>query len=267
MYIETSSNSFGSALDAIFAQKKQYHYVYVSIGSKFNQQDVFFRMSVSDLAKRVDTNTLMQMVPVFLRIKPADQNILVISIDTYHDYHDVKMNRRQIESVLEKNMDCIMINMFCTNDNLRDFCTKLFTKISFHNIHEANCMICNYVKFMNMPNEVEQMSETMIPVAIQSVLERPEFSKYKNCYAEWCGYKYNLYNCIYKVSSIKHDLYLYKRLHDMETFITHTIPLSRLVHDTKLQNLLENSYDISSYHDVDDNNVIARSLWQIYSTD
>lgn len=266
MFIETISNTLSSALDTVFAQKKHYHYVYVSIGSKFNQQDVFFRTSVSDLAKRVDTNTLMQMVPVFLRMKPPDRNILVISIDTYRDANEVQMNRRQIQSVLDKNMDCIMANMFCTNDNLREFCTKLLTKMSFHDIPDTSCLICNYVKFMNMPNEMEKISETVIPVAIQSILNQPDFIKYKNCYAEWCGYKYNIYNCVYKVSAIKHDLYFYKRLHDMETYFTHMTP-SRHVRDIKLQHLLENSYDISSYHDVDNDTEIAQSLWRIYGND
>lgn len=264
MFIETESNTFTFAFDTIFAQKKHYHYVYMSIGSKYNQQDVFFQAPGFDLAKRVDTNTSMQMVPVFLRGKPADRNILVISVDTYRNSTESQMNKRQIQSVLDKNMDCIMVNMFCNNENLCELCTKLLSKVVLHNIPESSCIICNYVKFMNMPNETERISETMIPVAIQSVLNKREFVKYKMCYAEWFGYKYSLYNCIYKVLPTKTDLYLYKRIHELDAYLTHTMPMSLQIRDIKLHTLMENSYDISSYHVDEDADVIAPSLRQIY---
>ena len=150
MLFDTNSNSFSATLASVFAQQKKYHYVYVSIGSKYNQPDVYFYSAKSSLAKRVDTNALEQMVPIYLRIKPTDRNILVVVIDTFNADNDIQMNRRLIQSILTENIDCILVNMFCTNDNLHELCSKLIAKVLVENIHESNCMICNYVKYLNI---------------------------------------------------------------------------------------------------------------------
>lgn len=261
-------STFSAALDTAFTQHRHYDYVYMSIGSKFNQQDAFFHSVNFPLAKRVDTNALLQMVPMFIRTKPSNQRTLVISVDTYRNGDDILMNQRQIQSVITENIDCIMVDMFCTSETLRELCSTLFTKMIIHDIQENNVMVCNFVKFMNTPNEMEMKSETVIPDTIQSTLQKPEFKKYVNCYAEWYGYIYGLYNCIYTVSPFKNDLYFKKRMTDMETYITQltSVPLKPQLHrNIKLSKLLMNTYDISSYHDETYTMSIAPSLSYIYN--
>ena len=269
MLFDTNSNSFSATLTAVFAQQKKYHYVYVSIGSKYNQHDVYFYSSKSPLAKRVDTNALEQMVPIFLRIKPTDRNILVVVIDTFNADNDIQMNRRLIQSVLTENMDCILVNMFCTNDNLYELCSKLFSKVLQENVDESNCMVCNYVKYLNMPNELEKVAEAAIPATVQSVLGRPDFNKYKDCYYEWYGYRNSLYNCIYNVSYAKGNLYFHKRAHDLEMKLEQLVNLHRrpiqAIHDKNIAGLLTNSYDITSPYDVDSDTGFSLSLHQIHS--
>jgi hypothetical protein len=269
MLFETDLNTYAVTLTTVFAQQKKYEYVYVSIGSKYNQHDVYFYSYNSPLAKRVDTNALEQMVPVFLRIKPIDRNILVIVIDTFNTDNDIQMNRRLIQSILTENMDCILINMFCTNDNLHEFCSKLIAKVLLENIHESNCMICNYVKFLNMPNELEKVAEAVIPATVQSVLSRPDFNKYKDCYYEWYGYRNSLYNCIYNVSYAKSNLYFHKRAHDLEIKMEQLANLHRrpiqVIYDKNIVGLLTHSYDITSPYDVDSDTGFSLSLYQMHS--
>jgi hypothetical protein len=269
MLFDTNSNSFSATLTAVFAQKKKYKYVYVSIGSKYNQHDVYFYSPKLPLAKRVDTNALEQMVPVFLRIKPIDRNVLVIVIDTFNADKDFQMNRRLIQSVLAENIDCILVNMYVMNDNLQELCSKLFAKVLLENIHESNCMICNYVKYLNMPNEYERVAEAAIPATIQSVLSQPDFNKYKECYYEWYGYKYSLYNCIYNVSYAKGNLYFHKRAHDLEMKMEQLVNLHRrpiqVIHDKNIVGLMTHSYDITSPYDVDSDTGFSLSLHQIHS--
>jgi len=120
-----------------------------------------------------------------------------------------------------------------------------------------------------MPNELEKVAEAAIPATVQSVLSRPDFNKYKDCYYEWYGYRSNLYNCIYKVSYAKGNLYFHKRAHDLEMKLEQLVNLHRrpiqVIHDKNIAGLLTNSYDITSPYDVDSDTGFSLSLHQIHS--
>ncbi len=250
MIINTNEYNFTNSLTTSF-QSKQYQYVYISIGSKFNQQDVYFKSASGLLANRVDTNAIMQMVPMFLRTKTDNTHILNIMIDTFSARTDLDMNERLIHSVIPDNMDCIIVNMKCTDTNLKEIFVNIMEWVLSKNISPLCFMICNYVKHMNEPNMAEYETEIMIPKCIQSVLHE---SNYNTCYYEWYGYKYDLYNCIYNVSFANRDLYFnqtsshlisYVKLMSRPYISNATTPCS------KLEGLLHNSYDISHGYDID----------------
>lgn len=250
MIINTNESNFTNALTTSF-QTKKYQYVYISIGSKFNQQDVYLNSVSGSVANRVDTNAIMQMVPMFLRTKPGNTHILNIVIDTFSTRTDMDMNKRLINSVTPDNMDCILVNMKCTATNLKEIFIQILERVLVQDINPLCVMICNYVKYINEPNMDEHETEIMIPKCIQSVLNT---SNYKNCYYEWYGYKYDLYNCIYNVSFAARDLYFYQTT----SHLIHHIKIMSRPHISndippcsKLDGLLHNSYDISHNYNID----------------
>jgi hypothetical protein len=255
MIIKTDEHNLESTLNSFIQSNKQYQYGYISIGSKYNQLDVYFKSGSNTLANRVDTNAIIQMVPMFLRNKPPNMHILNIIIDIFPTQIDMDMNERFITSVIPDNMDCILINMKCTATNLNEQFINIMERVLHQNINPLSFIICNYVKHMNEPNKAEYETEIMIPTCIQHVLNNPRYNKYSTCYYEWYGYKFNLYNCIYNASFAQTDLYFYQTTSYLINYISWItkplfIPSSTNPH-SKLDNLLQNSYDISYSTDVE----------------
>jgi hypothetical protein len=251
LFIADSKNCI-TTIDTVF-KNKSYHYVYVSIGSKYNQQDVYFYSSSMPVAKRVDTNALQQMVPMFLYTKPSSTNILNITIDIFSSDHELQFNKRLIVSTDIENMDNIIINMNCNEQNIIAFGEKLLSLVSYTNILETNFMLCNYVKFANSPNYEELHAENKIPIHLENLF-KGKYSKYINSYYEWYGYKYNLYNCIYNVSYGKKDIYLYKtttELNNIMNILRNQNIQTKKINDIKIIELMVNSYDISVINDTE----------------
>jgi hypothetical protein len=242
MLFITESNNYITVIDNIF-KNKSYHYVYVSIGSKYNQQDVYFYSSSMPLAKRVDTNAVYQMVPLFLYTKPSSKNILNITIDIFRTEDEIQFNKRLIESTDIDNMDNLIINMICNEETITEFGEHILSKLMKFNILEPNFMLCNYVKFANSPNPTEFHAENKIPMYLEKLFK----DKYNKSYYEWYGYKYNLYNCIYNVSYGKSDIYLYKSKNDLNDKIDLLCNqnIEKKINNQKIIDLMVNSYDIS----------------------
>uniref|UniRef100_A0A6C0J144 Uncharacterized protein n=1 Tax=viral metagenome TaxID=1070528 RepID=A0A6C0J144_9ZZZZ len=248
MVFITDSNNYITNIDNIF-KNKSYHYVYVSIGSKYNQQDVYFYSSSMPLAKRVDTNAVHQMVPLFLYTKPSSKNILNITIDIFSTEYEIQFNKRLIESTDIENMDNLIINMSCNKANLNAFGEHILSTLMNSNILEPNFMLCNYVKFANSPNPEEFHAEKKIPIYLEKLFK----DKYMNSYYEWYGYNYNLYNCIYNVSYGKSDIYLYKTKNDLNNIIDLLCNqnIQKKINDQKIIELMANSYDISVINEIE----------------
>lgn len=252
MIIKTNENNYINSLTTSF-HSIQYNYVYISIGSKYNNQDVWFKPNIGELSTHVDTNASVQMVPMFLRTKPDNMHILNILIDIFPTQNDMDMNERLINSVITENMDCILINMKCTVTNLKEILENIMSHVLSQNINPLCFMICNYVKYMNEPNRNENESVIFIPKSIISVLKK---SDYENCYYEWYGYNYDLYNCIYNVLFTSKDLYFYQTTIQLINYIKIiSKPFNTAARSSKLDGLLQNSYDISGYYDIDCNQI------------
>jgi hypothetical protein len=65
-------------------------------------------------------------------------------------------------------------------------------------IEMNNVMICNYVKHLNIPNFIEENAEIMIPETIQNTLNSLSPDKYSYCFYQWFGYRFYMYNFIYR---------------------------------------------------------------------
>lgn len=251
MIINTNENHYTNPLNELF-KSKRYTYAYISIGSKYNQPDVWFKPK-GELSTRVDTNAIVQMVPMFLRTKPDNMHILNILIDIFPTQHDMDMNKRLIDTVITDNMDCIIINMKCTATNLKEILESIMRNILNQKINPLCFMICNYVKYMNEPNRDENESVIFIPKSIISVLNKTD---YQNCYYEWYGYNYNLYNCIYNVLFVSRDLHFYQTTLKLVNYIKLiSKPSITTARCSRLDGLLYNSYDISEYYDINCNQI------------
>ena len=261
MVFITDSKNYITVIDNVF-KNKSYHYVYVSIGSKYNQQDVYFYSSSMPLAKRVDTNAVHQMVPLFLYTKPSSKNILNITIDIFSSESEIQLNKRLIESTDIDNMDNLIINMSCNEETIKEFGEHILSKLMNFNILEPNFMLCNYVKFANSPNPEELHAENKIPIYLENIFK----DKYVKSYYEWYGYKYNLYNCIYNVNYGKTDIYLYKTKNDLNNIIGVLCNqnIQKKNTDIKIIELMVNSYDISVINETEPLIGFSHSMHELY---
>ena len=264
MIVVTDSKNCINTIDNIF-KNQSYHYVYVSIGSKYNQQDVYFYSSSMPVAKRVDTNALRQMVPLFLYTKPPLKKILNITIDIFNTEQEILFNKRLIESSEIDNMDNVIINMSCNEANIIAFGERILSLVSYNNILETNFMLCNYVKFANSPNPEELHAENNIPIYLEKIFK----GNYSKSYYEWYGYKYNLYNCIYSVSYGKQDIFLYKTmnyLNDRMKILSNNHKKEYIMNfDIKITELMSNTYDISSINETEPMIGFTYSIHQQYN--
>ena len=96
IYIDNFEN-----LDGYLSTK--YDYVYISIGSKFNQE------RVNRYIRR--TNAQEQMFPLFLQGR-FDKNILLIVVDVFPDMDSIVQSTDLIDSAITENITCLVINRF-----------------------------------------------------------------------------------------------------------------------------------------------------------
>jgi hypothetical protein len=146
------------------------------------------------------------------------------------------------------------------------FMEDLLEFVRHTNVSNNNFMICNYIKFLNAPNEIERRSATSIPDAIQRVLNLETNARYSGCFYDWFGYnpaKYN-YICCYKCRNQIN----YASLHKLEKILNelNDDPSAKItVRNYAETNFWDNIYDITSYGI--DKNKISMSLreWFIYN--
>ena len=190
--VDIIDNDILNRLTQILTVLQEYDYIYISIGSKPNQSMVPFSPN------KKKSNAYEQMFPVFLQRE--DKKILVIVID--------KFNKRllnhvsnQLNRVLTDNIDFYILNGLCNKKFLSEFLQLFVEKLKDINFPPSLFMICNYVRFMNTPNEIELDSEKYIPQIVQEKLNETE--AYDNCFYQWFGYRYYFYNYIYKYKNLQ----------------------------------------------------------------
>ena len=185
-------NDILNRLTQILTVLQEYEYIYISIGSKPNQRIVPFTPN----EKR--SNAYEQMFPVFLQ--RDDKKILVIAIDKFDKRLSTHVSN-QLNTILTDNIDFYILNCLCSKNFLSEFLQLFVEKLKDINFPPSLFMICNYVRFMNTPNEIELDSEKYIPQIIQEKLN--ETNIYDNCFYQWFGYRYYFYNYVYKYKNLQ----------------------------------------------------------------
>jgi hypothetical protein len=124
-------------------------------------------------------------------------------------------------------------------------------------------MICNYIKFLNAPNDIERRSATSIPEAIQRVLNLELNAVYSDCFYDWFGYNPARYNyvCCYKYRNQIN----YASLQKLEKILNELQrdPSAKItVRNYAETNFWDNVYDITGYGI--DKNKISMSLREVF---
>jgi hypothetical protein len=192
--VKILNNNILSRLSQILTTIQKYDYIYISIGSKPNKSVVPFtphdKMS----------NAYEQMFPVFLQ--RDDTQILIIAIDQFNKNNLTHVSNH-IDNITTDNIDFYILNTLCGKDFLIQFMQLFLEKLKAIDFSSNSLMICNYVRFMNTPNNIEFESEKMIPDVIQSSLNRTQI--YDSCFYQWFGYRYYFYNYVYNYKNLQNS--------------------------------------------------------------
>ena len=233
IYIDNFEN-----LDGYLSTK--YDYVYISIGSKFNQE------RVNRYIRR--TNAQEQMFPLFLQGR-FDKNILLIVVDVFPDMDSIVQSTDLIDSAITENITCLVINQFCNHTFLTSFIKKMTDYFQSHQISHLNCMICNYVRHMNTPNPIEQDSEDNIPSIIQNYLNKYNNGKYDTCLYQWFGYRTYFYNYIYNYKNMRRFEFLHTHMNTVEGLLQEMSNFdnnkSTVIQNPSVIHILKNMVDIT----------------------
>lgn len=218
--------------------------VYVSIGSKYNAPYVNFNGKCE-----TETNSLFQMLPWFLQMKETydDDQSIVIVIDDFNNNANYVENLNLLHSLPIDGTHIIVCNTHCTEDFLTQFVNQLVNFLRQSNISSENFLICNYVKYMNVPNDFERMSETIIPETIQQVLNIEHNSVYSERFYDWFGYSYPLYNYIYCYKKYRNNYMAMRRLEAILIRLKEDPCVKIKFRDYNETNYWDKIYDITSY--------------------
>lgn len=257
--INKNIDDIHSEIGRIIYESGEFNMIYVSIGGKLNEYTVQFR---ENARKQHPTNSRQQMYPTFLRHRNQTNKILIIAIDNFRDRFIFENNKQIIENIMENNVTFIMVNYQFNKQSLILF-TQFITKIAKNNEIDKNMfIICNFVKHLNEPNIREHRDEEMIPKTIQSVLN--ESSEYSDCFYEWFGYRFYLYNFIYRYKPYEFGLHLGRLIPDIEFLIEKqtkdNMKSVSVVQNSALIKFLDNVYDITGGVDNDDYTNMTVSL-------
>lgn len=243
-------NDLQQTLIQLFNTKK-YKYIYVSIGSKWNQHHYEYTEIYGNTKTR-PTNSHLQLVPNFVRHRK--EKTLLISFDKYHNVENRMENFKIVQKRLDENMDFIFYDNIDNIDILESFLQFILEMIEMNKISPDDFMVVNYIRFQR-PNHLEYFNEKNSKELVKNILKN---SIYKNCNYVWFGYQENLYNIIYNYNNYE----LMYRFNEILCTL-HTLLRSLLFgkenafyvynyYKTQKNNLyftifLKNTVDISSY--------------------
>lgn len=168
-----------SAVNSILSNEEINH-IYISIGGKINSKT------------SIDfNNSIYHLLPSYLSFDSSQSMIIVL--DSFTEYEYNKCSKR----ILDHNINAILCNCFVDKPFIQEFIPYIINLSKNLCLTPKNLVICNYVKFKNMPNENERLSLHNIPIHIYDILQQIEFKEYIDCFYEWFGYHNTLYNYIY----------------------------------------------------------------------
>jgi len=218
--------------------------VYVSIGSKYNAPYVNFNGK-----NETETNSLFQMLPGFLQMKETymDDQTIVIVIDDFNNKPNYIENVNLLQSLPIQGTHIVICNVHCTEEFLTEFVSQLIDFLRESSISKENFLICNYVKFMNVPNDFERMAETLIPETIQTILNLHQNSIYSDRFYDWFGYNSSLYNYIYCYKLHRNNYTAMRKLENNLINLKNDPAIKIKFRDYNETNYWDQIYDITNY--------------------
>jgi len=254
---ETSLETFKNVINLLLYNRNCYDKIYISFGSKLTDAFITFDYPTKIRNSKICSNSIEQMMPVFIKTCNFDTRILSVVIDNFENEHNINKNLVLLEPEQKPNIDIVIFDKFCSQPFLTEL-IKYFVKLFIlFDLNQKNVMICNYINYNDKTkNEIDLYSQKMIPETIQKVLDNQEFEKYTYCFYQWFGYKFYFYNFIYNykifglIMSIN-DNYL----NDLEMLVKELIGddvnnneknKKMLVTEPKMLLIMENIYDITS---------------------
>mgnify|MGYP000876611984 CR=1 FL=1 len=233
-------NDIIERMDQIFTVIAEYDYVYISIGSKPNGRFVPFQIE----HKR--SNAYEQMFPVFLRTE--EHRILILAIDIF-DNKTLSQVSSNLNYELTHNIDFYLINQICDESFLTTFLNAIVSKLVEISFSPSSLIICNFVRFMNEPNQIEKESENMIPQKIQSSLDN---TVYDRCFYQWFGYRFQFYNYVYNYKNLQDNSQtVIRSINSVESLLKNIKKKQHsttVVQDEDVLYILKNIYNICDHN-------------------
>lgn len=221
-------NKYITELCDIFNSTQQCDYLYISIGSKFNEPNV----NIDN--KQINTNIYYQQIPSFIRTKPIEKSVLTIMIDTFNTENEI-LKAQQILHNISKTIPNIrnyIINKFCNVEVINNIIPLILSFIHKLNIPPENIMICNYIKFIGQLNNLEQISEKTISSRIHTLLNN---TPYEYCLYEWFEYNTTLYHYIFNYKQSK-------KIHQFNQYVHICLPIiDNIYYINNLDDILQNN--------------------------
>lgn len=183
------------------------HYVYISLGSKFNEQNVDF--TYPKVNKH--SNALNQMIPSFTYPYSCEKNTLFIIIDDFHDNESLLKNQHKLEHMTMDlpYMKIFLVDYLVNIQNIDLLITSLMDSIH-PKINPDQFMLCNFIRFKS-PNDHDNQLETQLPIKIHHFLKNYQNGCYSKKFYQWYGYSYYTYHYVYNYESYRHGYMLHIR--------------------------------------------------------
>uniref|UniRef100_A0A6C0AS37 Uncharacterized protein n=1 Tax=viral metagenome TaxID=1070528 RepID=A0A6C0AS37_9ZZZZ len=223
----------------------EYTSIYVSIGGKMNETTVQFPDIKSNTKHR--SNCLTQMVPAFMQTQSLNEHPLCIILDQFNNQVNLEQNIRLLKSINDVNMDICLFHYYCNRQKLTDLMSYIINLAKNHSIPPQKLMICNFVKFLGCPNMLETASEQNIPEVVQKCLNPTPYSE---CFYEWFGYRFYLYNFIYNYKKYGQNYFMYRdTIKELESNILKRYAdpcMVTIIQDNITSKFWDNVFDLSN---------------------
>lgn len=243
-------NQIQEQIDHILQKHADISQIYISIGGKYNEPEV--ELETSSQIRKTQTNSDMQMIPVFLRENSLYRKLIIVW-DVFNNQEDIMTTRRILDRLQRehRHVSYMLINNWCTNETLEEFIPYMIETAMRYRFQPSQLMICNYIRFKNNPNTTEQLYEKNIPLTIDRILSRTQYAAYRDCFYQWFGYHYHLYSCIYQYStmiSILSPGYVIDMISKLVSkYCMRSANDTTVIQDRNVIRLLSNTYNIEQY--------------------
>jgi hypothetical protein len=195
MYNTNSLESLSDCLVSLYSETK-YQYVYLSIGSKKNEERVSFNYPNTNLS--LTTNAEYQMIPMFLRERETIDKVLIIIIDDFHN-EGLKIHNTNLLLDIQsnhQNIEIVLVDHILTLNTIGLYLKRIADTNTRHKLDASRFMVTNFICFKR-PNQKQLNFENDLPVTIQRCLNVLHEGYYDNCFYQWYNYAYYTYNYIY----------------------------------------------------------------------